>query len=302
MEEVERLIAELDVEGTTAENEVRVFKLKNTLADDLQAVIEEVITGEGAGGDTAQAQPPSGRLSVVAANGDEVESGILAGVIVTSDPSTNALVVRAPSQSMNLIGQLIEQLDQLPDAEARIKVFEVKNGDATSQAQLLQQLFGLQVTAGTSQTGGLFGIGNLNQQQSALTTGGEGSLVPLRISVDTRTNSVIVSGSQSDLEVIEILLLRLDEEGVENRRTRVIWLRNAEAVDVANALTNFLNLQRQAVQQQLLTGGYISIYEQVDREVFVVAEPATNSLILGATPRYFDDIMEVIDRLDSVLR
>ena len=149
------------------------------------------------------------------------------------------------------------------------------------------------MTAGTSQTGGLFGIGNVAQQQAAITTGGESSLVPLRISVDTRTNAVIVSGSQSDLEVIEVLLLRLDEEGVENRQTEVIWLRNAEAEDIANALTSFLDLQRQAVQQQLLTGGYISIYEQVDREVFVVAEPATNSLVVGATPRYFDTIMEV---------
>ncbi len=297
MEEVENLIAQLDVEGTTAQNEVRVFKLKNTLSDDLQGVIQEVITGEGEGGDTALAQPPSGRLTIVTRDGP-VESGILAGVIVTSDPTVNALVVRAPSQSMELIDTLIKQLDELPDAEARIKVFEVKNGDATSLAQLLQQLFGLQVTAGTSQTGGLFGLGNLNQQNAALTTGGEGSLVPLRISVDTRTNSVIVSGSQTDLEVIEVLLLRLDEEGVENRKTQVIWLRNAEANDIATALTNFLNLQRQAVQQQLLTGGYISIYEQVDREVFIVAEPATNSLILSATPRYFDTIMEVIDRLD----
>ncbi|MEM7476437.1 MAG: secretin N-terminal domain-containing protein [Planctomycetota bacterium] len=296
MVEVEKLIEELDVEGTTAENEVRVFKLRNTLSDDLQNVIQEVITGEGAGGDSAQAQPPSGRLKIVGEDGP-VESGILAGVVVTSDPTVNALVVRAPSKSMELIRQLISQLDELPDAEALMKVFPVKNGDATTMAQLLQQLFGLQVTAGTSQTGGLFGIGNLNQNSAGLSSG-DSSLVPLRISADTRTNAVIVSGSESDLDVIQLLILRLDEEGVENRRTDVIWLRNARAEDIANALNSFLQTQRQAVQQQLLTGGYISIYEQVDREVFVVAESATNSLILSATPRYYDTIMEVITRLD----
>ncbi len=292
MVEVEKLIDELDVEGTTAQNDVRVFRLKNTLADDLQAVIEEVITGQGAGGDTSLATPPSGRLSIIGRDGP-VESGILAGVIVASDPSVNALVVRAPAQSMELIGQLINELDQLPSAEARIKVFEVQNGDAQSLAGLLQELFGLQVTAGQSS---LFGLGNNNT--AALTAGGEGSLVPLRISFDVRTNSVIVSGSESDLNVIEVLLLRLDEDGVETRRTEVVWLRNANAADVNTALNDFLSVQRQAVNQILFQGGFISTFEQVDREVFVVAEPTTNSLVVSATPRYFDTIMDVIERLD----
>lgn len=301
MVEVEKLIDDLDVESTTAENAVRVFRLKNTLAEDLQAVISEVITGEatGAGGGQGggnQVTPPSGKLSIVTVDGGKVESGILAGVVVTADPTVNALVVRAPSESMALIEKLINELDQLPSAEARIKVFELQNGDATSLATMLQQLFGLPATAGQSTTGGLFGLGNLNQ--AALTTGGEGSLVQLQITVDTRTNSIIVSGSESDLEVIEVLLLRLDEDGVEARRTEVIWLRNANADDVATALNTYLQNQRIAVQQTLVNGGVISLSEQVDREVFVVAEPQTNSLLLSASPRYYDTILSVIERLD----
>ncbi len=297
MVEVEKLIAELDVEGTSASNEVRVFRLKNTLSDDLQTVIQEVIAGQGEGGDTSQASPPSGKLSIVSVDGGKVESGILAGVVITSDPSVNALVVRAPSESMTLIEQLINQLDQLPSAEARIKVFQLENGDATSLALTLQQLFGLPATAGQSSTGGLFG-GLNNLQQAALTTGGEGSLVQLQVTFDTRTNSIIASGSSSDLEVIEVLLLRLDEEGIESRKTDVIWLRNATAADVASALNTFVQNQRTAVQTTLVTGGLISLSEQVDREVFVVAEPQTNSILLSATPRYYETMLEVIERLD----
>lgn len=297
MIELETLISQLDVESTTAQNEVRVFRLKNTLAEDMQAVIDEVITGQnqtGTGG-TQQATPPSGKLSIVGPEGS-VESGILAGVVVTADPSVNALVVRAPAQSMELIGRLIQELDQLPNAEARIKVFTIEHGDATQLAATLQQLFGLQVTAGQSTTGGLFGLGNL--QQAALTAGGEGSLVQLRITQDIRTNSIIVSGSSSDLEVVEALLYRLDEEGVENRRTEVIWLRNATAEFVATAINDYLLRQQQINQQLLLTNQAISVFDQADREVFIVAEPQTNSLILSATPRYFDTIMQVIERLD----
>jgi general secretion pathway protein D len=306
--EVEKLIGQIDVEGTPTTNEVRIFGLKNTVAADLRTVIQNVIDGSGggttgaggapAGGNTSsgQATPPSGKLTIVSRNA-AIESGILAGVVVTSDPATNSLVVRAPSKSMQLIDELIRQLDRLPDAEARIKVFPIKNGDATSLATLLQQLFGLPVTAGQNTNGGLFGLGAANQLQ-ALTTGGEGSLVQLRISVDTRTNSIIVSGGANDLEVIEVLLLRLDLDSVQTRRTEIVWLRNANAPDVANALNTFLQAQRNATTTQLIQGGLITAFEQVDREVFVVAEQFTNSLILSATPRYFSSMMEVIEGLD----
>ena len=42
---------------------------------------------------------------------------------------------------MPLIQELINQLDQLPNAEAQIKVFQVENGDAINLTQLLQELF-----------------------------------------------------------------------------------------------------------------------------------------------------------------
>lgn len=299
--EVAKLVEQLDVEGTPAQNEVRIFRLKNAIAEDLTTVLTSIITGEapeggGGGGGGGEATPPSTKLSIIQ-RAARVDSGILAGVVITADPSQNALVVRAPSKSMALIAQLIEQLDQLPGVEAQIKVFEVKNGDATALAVTLQQLFGLPVTAGQNPGGGVFGA-NAQLQLAGLTAGGEGSLVQLRVTVDTRTNSIIVSGSASDLEVIEVLLLRLDEKGVETRTTEVFWLRNANAADVANALTQFLNTQRTVIQQQLLLNQAISIFEQVDREVFVVAEQTTNSLIVSATPRYIDTIRNVITKLD----
>ncbi|MEO8269064.1 MAG: secretin N-terminal domain-containing protein, partial [Aureliella sp.] len=299
MLEVEKLISELDIQSTTAQSGLRVFRLKNTLADDLRTVIEEVISGPTAdeGGGTSQATPPSGKITIVGDNGQSsIESGILAGVVVTSDPSANALLVRAPAQSMELIAKLIEELDRMPSAEAKIKVYPIENGDATQLSQTLQQLYGLQVTAGQNPNGGLFGLGNLNQP--ALTAGGESSLVQLRITPELRTNSIIVSGSTADLQVIEALLYRLDIEGVENRKTEVIWLRNATAQAVATAVTTYVSQQRQVNQLLVQTNQFISVFDQVDREVFVVADPDTNSLILSATPRYFETMLKVIERLD----
>ncbi len=299
MAEVEALINQLDVETAVAQSGLRVFRLKNTLSDDLQTVIQEVISGptDAAGGGAGTATPPSGKITIVGEDGRAgVESGILAGVVVTSDPSANALLVRAPAQSMELIARLIEELDKQPSAEAKIKVYPIENGDATQLSQTLQQLYGLQVTAGQNTSGGLFGLGNLNQ--AALTGGGESSLVQLSITPEIRTNSIIVSGSSSDLEVIEALLYRLDIEGVENRKTEVIWLRNATAQSVSTALNTYITSQRSVNQLLTQTNQFISVFDQVDREVFVVPDLDTNSLILSATSRYFETMRNVIDRLD----
>ena len=316
MAEISHLIDKLDVEAAGAENQLRVFRLENALADDLQEVLQEAITGvapgapggagapgggAGAGGTAAQVTRQSSRLSILTVDQDgnrTIESGIPGGVSVTADPNVNALVVRAPAKSMDLIEELIRQLDQLPSAEAKIKVFQLENGDATSLTILLQELFGLQVTAGQSTSTAAFN----SALTSAAAAAGESSLVPIRFAVDQRTNSIIASGSGSDLDVVEVLLLRLDQSDVEARRTEVYRLKNAPAADVANAISTFLNTQRQLVQQQLLLAQAVSPFEQIDREVIVVAEPVTNSLIISATPRYFDQIKQVVDDLDYRLK
>ena len=303
--EIKALVAKLDVEDAPATNEIRVFRLVNALAEDLQPVLQEAITGIAAQGGGGQQQqqgtgdavisPQSSKLSIKAVAGDElIDSGILAGITVTADPNVNALVVRAPARSMPLIAELIAQLDQLPNAEAVIKVFEIMNGDATSLTQMLQQLFGLEVTAGQASTTTAF-----NRALSSGAGGGaESPLVPLRFSVDLRTNSIIASGALGDLDVVESLILRLDEANVETRRTRVVRLKNANAPDVADAITQYLTTQRSYIQQQLQFAQAISTYEQVNSEVIVVAEAVTNSLIVSATPRYYDEILQVIDDLD----
>jgi len=306
--EIAHLIDELDIEGAAAENQLKVFRLKNALADDLQTVLQEAITGiapatpggggGGAdGGTNANVTPQSSRLSILSSgpDGDQlINAGILAGVTVTSDANVNALIIRGPAASMELIGELIEQLDQLPDAEAQIKVFPLENGDATSLTVLLQQLFGQQVTAGQTASAAAFN----SALSGTAASGGETSLVPIRFTFDLRTNSVIASGSSSDLEVVEVLLLRLDQADVQTRTTRVVRLKNAPATDVANAITTYLTTQRQLIQQQLQLAQAVSPFEQIEQEIIVVAEPVTNSLIVSATPRYYEKIMAVIDDLD----
>jgi len=67
---------------------------------------------------------------------------------------------------------------------------------------------------------------------------------------------------------------------------------------VATAITSYVQQQRQVNQLLVSTNQFISVFDQVDREVFVVADANTNSVIVSATPRYYETVLKVIERLD----
>ena len=125
---------------------------------------------------------------------------------------------------------------------------------------------------------------------------GETTLVPVRFSVDLRTNSIIATGSQSDLAIIEALLLRLDEDKGSPRKNAVFRLKNNRTQDVARSVNEFLRSEKQ-VQQT--APGVINPFQQIESEVVVVPEVVSNSLIVSATPRFFEDIMDLVKKLDA---
>jgi general secretion pathway protein D len=308
VKEIAALLDRLDVEESPATNQLRVFRLKNALSADLQPVLQEAITGisanqgnQGGGqqGSTATISPQSSKLEILTITNEgesKVNSGILAGATVTADENVNALVVRAPATAMPLIEELITQLDQLPNAEAQIKVFQVENGDAINLTQLLQELFGLQVTAGSNASSNAFN--NALSAGSGSIGGGESSLVPLRFAVDQRTNSVIASGSETDLDIVELLLIRLDEGDIETRRSEVIRLKNADASSVGQTLQTYVNTQRQLLTQSLSQQTSIANYEIEATEVVVAWDVASNSVIISAQPKTFDTLTALVDELD----
>jgi type II secretion system protein D len=278
MEEVRLMIERLDTNQSPSVNQVKFFKLNNSLANDLATTLESAVnTARGASGGQRSAV-----LELLDVEGKRlVRSGLLDDVEITPDPRTNVLMVSGPAESMELIGTLIEHLDS-PSAVAQIKVFRVVNGDANALAIMLRSL--LPSAVGTS----------LGPQLPGAE--GENTLVPVRFSVDIRTNSIIVTGSEGDLNIIEALLLRLDEEDIEQRVTNVYQLKNSPALDVASAINEFLRSER-VVQQA--APGTVSPFQQIESEVVVVPEPVRNALIISATPRYIDEIMDLVEGLDQ---
>jgi type II secretory pathway component GspD/PulD (secretin) len=271
-------------------------------------------------------------LRFISAIKGRVESGFLEDIRMIADYRTNSIIISAPAKTMDLLLALVEELDVPPAARAEINIFPLKKADATQTANAIQQLFlgtsSLSGTTGGGVGGGIPGPGGLPGAAggvpglggpgafpgaSGLLGGGtlrplvltlagvtpEGApLIDLRLSVDVRTNTLIVAGSRNDLEVVEAIITRLEDAEVLPRQNEVYKLVNATAVDVANALntfiTNSLTIYRNA--------GQLTPFQDIEREVVVVPEPVTNKLLISATPRYFPDVMRLIAELDAELQ
>lgn len=323
MAEVSLLLKQIDVAESGAVNELRIVKLENSLAEDLAEVLNTAITSQlstqsrtGTGGGGFGGQLGGGGAQLGAAAGGAagtaqnqalqqksamlqfltidpqgqriIKSGILTDVRVTADARANSLIISAPADSMEMLVLLVRQLDQIPAVVAQIKVFMIVNGDASTLIEMLESLFG------ATQTGG--GGGGGQQQQQQLIGAGESSLVPMRFSVDQRTNSVIATGSAENLLLVEAILLKLDQSDTRQRQSQIYRLKTAPAPDVANAINEFLTSVR-TIQQA--TPGVVTPFQQIEQEVVIVAEPVSNSLILSATPRYFNEVAALIEKLDS---
>lgn len=281
MEEVSQLIQRLDVSSAAAVNQARMVRLKNSLAADVADTITAAISAARGGGNDGRSAALE--MMLVQPNGEKVvTSGLLGDVTLTPDPRTNSIFISGPAESLPLVERLIEQLDESPAASAQIKVFQVSNSDASDLVTVLRSLF--PEAAGTSTVPQL------------ATAEGESSLVPVRFSVDVRTNTIVATGTAGDLQIIEALLLRLDQTESLERFNRIYRLKNSPATDVAQAVNDFLRSERIVSQA---APGRQNPFQQIEQEVVVVPEPVRNSLIISATPRYFEQIIELVEDLDD---
>jgi len=263
------LIQRLD-QPVVPTSQFAVFRLKHASALEAKTLIDTFL------GQAVGQQPRQDAVTTATQNVPTLATRAL----VVADPRTNALIVSAAPRDLAEIAALVTRIDT-PGAAAELKVFTIINGDATALVGMLRSLFSVPEEPGAAPAGrGL----------------GQGGPVRMQFSVDPRTNSIIAAGSREDLAVVEAILLRLDEGDLRERVTTVHRLNNAFAEDVARALNQWLQTERQVEAAADLA---ISPFEQIEREVIIVPELATNSLIVSATPRFYNEIIRVIRELDE---
>ena len=315
---IKRLIERLDDTRPSQVVEIKYIPLGAANAVETVSLIENVLSGNTLAGRRGSEQATvirylqelEGEDGVVEEGIDiqtEVSTAIRESISLTPDMRTNTVIVRAPRDAMNLLERMIRDLDSTTTGNQDIRVFRLTNADADAMAEILGDLFSLR------QEGNLYVLKPRESAEVIDETGvavpGEGALgtdltlVPdqrqaLSITVDSRTNSLLVSGTPTYLGLVSDVVEQLDAEEANERETFVYPLRNAQASDIASVISEFVSEDQRKLIETLGSEQLPSASRLLEREVTIVGDNKSNSVLVNASPRYRERVMEMIQELD----
>lgn len=323
---IRELVNKLDGATLSSVREIRILPLKASNALEMVNLLENVLSGRPVGGPRGSASRQATILRFVRDAAQrtleergatqiteaDISAGIREQVSLTPDMRTNSVVVSAPASMMTMITALIADLEESASGARKIEVYTLTNADAEQTAELLRDLFNLR------RQGNLFvlvpsgGTGTQPPAPNAPTTAtdslGLGDLtltvVPderqaLAITVDPRTNSLLVSGTPEYLRLVSEVVNNLDNQVAEERRQVTYELKNARVEEVATALQTFMSQEQDRVSRTLGPDRAGSLIRRLEKEISVVGVPGSSRLILSASPRYMDKVLGLIQELDK---
>jgi type II secretion system protein D len=329
LKRITELVQKLDTSNVARVSEIRIFPLKFAQAEELALVLTTALTGKALESTTQPVNP--NRQSMLqfitrTPEGEElVASALKESLLVTADRRRNALVISAPVDSMNLLAKVVASLDSESPQIAKIKVFKLVNADARQMADVLVTLFRLKQQPGVppNQRAIQYTLVRDTEASGAesepyTATIGSAEQSALTVTIDLRTNSLLIGGTDHYVGLASHIIEDLDSSPALERRTEVYRLKNSQARDLESALKDFLQQERQRVtnvQGETLGGAAgpastqsvgsalagETVQQLIEREVAVVAETNSNTLLLSASPRYFDRFKELIEQLDRPL-
>ncbi len=309
LERIAVIVGRLDQATVTHVTEIRVFALKNAKAEELAELLTATLTNKPK---AMTAESPNRQtlmqfIRKIPGGQDLVSQALQEGVLITPDRRANALVVTAPADLMQLLKNLIEALDSVPPRTAQIRAFVLQNADCNQMAVILRDLFRL--TGEAAEEAVSYTLVATRPAGGAAATVGSAEQYALTVTVDTRTNTLLIGGTKHHVDLAANVIEELDAKPAQERISVVYRLRNAKASDIETALRNWLDQERQRLVQALGTDNLGAAHRLLEHEVAVVAvtsstevgQPATtsNTLLISASPRYFDTIERMIQKLDE---
>lgn len=210
IERVMKILAQLDVQGF--EEQLEVIPIRHAKAKDMADLIDQIINkGEGKrqGRGFTAGIPRFNRV------GDQT-TGNNAFSMVLPDDRTNAIIVVGNKAGIKKIRELVKKLDYeiRPEDAGGVYVYYVKYGEAEKIAEALQGV--AKETKKSSSSGGPGdnpgfpppGIPQMSNNSASGSSGLFGGDVKITASKDT--NSLIVTASRQDYEVVLSLLGKID--------------------------------------------------------------------------------------------
>ncbi len=293
MDNIAAIIEKLDTTTPAVEMQMKVIQLKQAQAEDFAEVFTETLfNGESQSDD-------SGAVIVSFKerrdDGTEVLRRLLRqDITITPDPRTNALMVMAPLDSMDMLEAMIRDFDRISPVTAEINIFPLANADAEDMVEKLDEIFGTDEQGDGAEQRIVFGG---EGGAAAVSVGGDGSSTrtPIRFTADRRTNSVIAAGNSVDLRMAEDLIRELDARDINERNQEVYRTRYLTASTLADTFQQFNDAENEIFSEN---DDATAIRRRAERQVSVVGDEDSNMLLVGASSRNFDRVMDTIQRMD----
>lgn len=309
VEELRRLAGQLDGGSIAQVRDIKRIELDGADAIEIVGLLENVLAGRPVGGIRGEGANQETLLRFVRelneAAGDASAQAEINGVIrdqvtLTPDLRTNSVIVAAPTKMLGLIEEIVRDLDTMKKGVRTIEQFRLKNADARQMATLLRDIFNLQ------QQGSRLVLIPAPPEEPAGTGTSGVRLTPipderqaLAITIDARTNTLLVSGTDEYLTEVRRLITELDSIVAEERTARVVDIQYGKADEIAQTIRTYYEEQAQVRRQLLGPDSAGSLASQLEQEVTVIGDAGTNKVLISASPRYIDRVQEIVAELDA---
>jgi general secretion pathway protein D len=221
---------------------------------------------------------------------------------VLEHPPTNTLIISDYAFNIRRIIRILNLLD-VEGFQEQITVITLKHASAADVARQVSEFFPQQ-----SATQARTPI-RRPSQAAAAATGGNASVVQ-KVVADERTNSLIILGSERGIEQVRKFIDQIDvpiEGG--GGQIHVYPLQNVKAEDISQTLAALTSGQsRTSLRGANPLPGQIAQPAQgsnsptsaslLGGEVKITADTPTNSLVIQASPRDFETLRGIIQKLD----
>lgn len=308
---VRELAQRLDVAEVRMRQLLQRVELESADAREVVGLLQNLLSGRsvgGAPGDSAsiiefrrqirdEMGKGNGEYAITSA---AIDDSVRRQITIEADERTNAVTIVSPPEVMDLILGFIDEVDRSDVDDRILKYFQLKNADAEQMAVVLQELFSLQ------RQGDQLILVPSRRREIDPAAPFEPQLTPvsterqrLAITIDYRTNTLIVSATREYVDLVTDVIVRLDGIEATEREEVVYSLQNAQADEVERVLAFYFETQADRFRTLISGESGESLSRVLDREVIVVGDRTSNKVIVSASPRYIGTVNEIIAELDA---
>lgn len=245
---------------------------------------------------------------------------------LSANESSNTLILTDTQANIRRIAAIVQAIDASVSGEQQVRVFNLAHADATTVAQVINDLYTSKSTANRNNqnVGGpfaaMFGGRNGPQQQTTQGSANAASAKAgeVNAAADSGTNSVVVRASAPTMAVLAEVVAKLDVDTSTRDGVLVYRVRNSKAADLAESLTSLFSgsttttTTRTTAQNRTVPGGNQAQSAQqgsgssssldLSGQVKVVAEANSNSVLVLTAERNHERLRRILEDLDQPVR